>query len=95
MHLKVLVIVGLVIGCFGMSTQKARAAYSLEGSTVATGSATVAMPITDLQISGDGDEPIPVKLYTTSGTLSMSTTTGLTFDGSSSGSEIYFITYKL
>lgn len=48
------------------------------------------MPITDLQISGTGTEPINVKLLVTSGTLSMSTTTGLTFDGSSSGSTIYF-----
>lgn len=50
----------------------------------------MAIPITDLQIAGSGTEPIPVKLLTTSGTLSMSTITGLTFNGSSSGSTIYF-----
>ncbi len=64
--------------------------YTITGSTSLTGTVSVAMPISDLQISGTGTEPIPVKLLVTSGSLSMSTTTGLTFDGASSGSSIYF-----
>jgi len=40
------------------------------------------------QITGSGT--IPVHLYVPSGTLSMTTTTGLTFTGESSGSNLYF-----
>lgn len=68
----------------------AHAAFSLIGSNSFNGTVSVAMPITDLQISGTGTEPIPVKLRVSSGSLAMSTTTGLTFDGSSTGAEIYF-----
>lgn len=67
-----------------------QADFSLSGSDSFSGTVSVAIPITDLQITGSGTEPIPVKLRVTSGTLAMSTTTGLTFDGSSSGSTIYF-----
>jgi hypothetical protein len=40
------------------------------------------------QITGSGT--IPVHLYVPSGTLSMATTTGLTFTGSPTGSSLYF-----
>lgn len=52
-----------------------------------SGSAT---PITDLQVSGTGNPTVPVKLRVVSGSLSMLTTTGLTFTGSSSGSTLQF-----
>lgn len=48
-----------------------------------------ALAITDLQITG-ATGSTPVKLLVGSGTLAMSQTTGLTFDGSSTGAEIYF-----
>lgn len=65
--------------------------WSLEGSSSFTGQSSVAMPITDLQISGgNAGDTIPVKLRVASGTLSMSTTTGLTFTGSSTGSTLQF-----
>jgi hypothetical protein len=45
----------------------------------------------DLQVTGgDGITPVPVKLLVTSGTLAMSTTTGLTFTGGTTGSTLYF-----
>lgn len=40
------------------------------------------------QITGSGT--IPVHLYVSTGTLSMTTTTGLTFTGASTGSSLYF-----
>jgi hypothetical protein len=49
------------------------------------------MPISDLQITGgDGTDVIPVRLRVTSGTLAMSTTTGLTFTGSPTGATLEF-----
>ncbi len=63
---------------------------ALTGSNSFSGTVSVAMPITDLQISGTTPSTTPVKLRVTSGTLAMSTTTGLTFTGSPTGSTLYF-----
>lgn len=63
---------------------------ALTGSNSFSGAVNVAMPITDLQISGTTPSSTPVKLFVTSGTLAMSTTTGLTFTGPSTGSVLYF-----
>lgn len=70
--------------------QAVYAEYSLNSSASFVGTPNTAIPITDLQIFGTGSEPIPVKLLVSNGTLSMSTTTGLTFDGATSGSTLYF-----
>lgn len=67
-----------------------RADYTLNSTNTFVGAVGEEIPINDLQINGSGDEPIPVKLLVTNGTLEMSTTTGLTFDGSETGSTIYF-----
>ncbi len=75
---------------FNAPIQKAKAAYALTGSNSFSGTTSVAMPITDLQISGTGSEPVPVKLRVTSGTLAMSTTTGLTFTGGQTGATLQF-----
>lgn len=64
--------------------------WSLVGSNSATGTVSVAMPITDVQISGGSTTTVPVKLRVTSGSLQMASTTGLTFSGSQTGSTIYF-----
>lgn len=63
---------------------------TLIGGTAVTGYSGTPTPITDLQLSGTGNPTTPVKLRVTSGSLSMSTTTGLTFTGSSSGSTLQF-----
>lgn len=63
---------------------------TLTGSTTATGFSNSQMPITDIQVVGTGNPTVPVKLRVTSGTLSMTTTTGLTFSGSSTGSTLQF-----
>lgn len=75
---------------FNVPIQKAKAAYAISGSNSFTGTTSVAMPITDLQITGTGSEPVPVKLRVTSGTLAMSITTGLTFTGGQTGATLQF-----
>ena len=67
----------------------ARAEGTISGSATRDAIINVALPITDVQISGRTGV-IPVKLLVTSGTLAMSTVTGLTFTGDQTGSEIYF-----
>ncbi len=67
------------------------AATSFTGGTNVSGGLNVAIPITDLQVTGaDPGDTIPVFLYVPAGSLSMTTTTGLTFTGSSSGQRLYF-----
>ena len=90
MDRKVWIFISLIFNFFFFNPSLVYADFSLAGSDSFNGTVSVAMPITDLQITGSGTEPIPVKLLVTNGTLSMSTTTGLTFDGASSGSTIYF-----
>lgn len=61
---------------------------SEDAYTTQVGSATL---ISGISITGGaGTDIIPVKLRSTSGTLSVSTTTGLTFTGPTSGTTIYF-----
>ncbi len=62
-------------------------AISGEVSYVATES--LPTPIEGIEITG-ATGTVPVKLLVSSGSLAMSTTTGLTFDGPSTGAEIYF-----
>ena len=69
---------------------KADADPALVGGTAVSGYSGTATPITDLQLSGTGNPTVPVKLRVSSGSLTMSTTTGLTFTGSSSGSTLQF-----
>lgn len=80
----------LVIPFYFPKTAIATTTLTLSGSSSFTGTSNIAMPITDLQIGGDSTATTPVKLLVTSGTLAMSTTTGLTFTGSQTGSVLYF-----
>lgn len=89
MKLKILGALLLLGASFFISSHSVSAA-GLEGSTTTAGTVNVAMPITDLQITGEGATTVPVKLLVTSGTLAMSTTTGLTFDGATSGAVLFF-----
>jgi hypothetical protein len=67
------------------------AAASFTGGTNVAGGLNVAVPITDLQITGVGaGDIVPVFLYVPAGSLSMTTTTGLTFTGWTSGQRLYF-----
>lgn len=63
---------------------------SILGSNSLSTTVNVALPISDVQISGTSVTDVPVKLFVTSGTLQMSTTTGLTFTGGQTGSTLYF-----
>jgi hypothetical protein len=65
------------------------AAATISGAASRDARPTVALPITDIQISG-ASGTVPVKLLVTNGSLAMSTTTGLTFTGDQTGAELYF-----
>lgn len=79
-----------VMGVLFSFTPAAYAALSLTAGNSATTTPNVATSITGFQIVGDAASTTPVQLRATSGTLSMTTTTGLTFDGASSGSTVNF-----
>lgn len=67
------------------------AAASFTGGTNVSGGLNVQVSITDLQVTGvDAGDTVPVFLYVPAGSLSMTTTTGLTFTGASSGQRLYF-----
>lgn len=67
------------------------AAASFTGGTNVSGGLNVQVSITDLQVTGVGaGDTVPVFLYVPAGSLSMTTTTGLTFTGASSGQRLYF-----
>lgn len=67
------------------------AAASFTGGTNVSGGLNVQVSITDLQVTGvDAGDTVPVFLYVPAGSLSMTTTTGLTFTGWTSGQRLYF-----
>lgn len=75
---------------FAFYPNHADAALTLTAGANATTTPNVATAITGFQIVGPAASTTPVKLFTTSGTLAMTTTTGLTFTGSPTGSVVYF-----
>lgn len=87
---KSLIILGLLFTLVFFVPSIINAEFSITGSNSLNGTVGVAQTITDLQLSGTGTEPIPVKLLVTSGTLTIGNTTGLTFDGVRTGSTLYF-----
>lgn len=82
-----LAIIAIFAGFFAHHTH---AALTLTAGSNATTTPNVATSIIGFQIVGPAASTTPVQLRATSGTLSMTTTTGLTFDGSSSGTTINF-----
>lgn len=67
------------------------AAASFTGGSNVSGAPNTTISITDLQVTGAGTgDTVPVFLYVPNGSLSMTTTTGLTFTGASSGQRLYF-----
>lgn len=63
---------------------------TITGGADVSGVVDTYTPINDVQISGTGDDVIPVDLYVPSGSLSMTTTTGLTFTTDETGSHLNF-----
>lgn len=82
-------LLSLILSGF-LATPTSASGETITGSTSFSGLKNVATPITDIQVSGMGDPTVPVRLFVTSGTLTMSTTTGLTFAGASSGAQLEF-----
>ncbi|MEK7100560.1 MAG: peptidoglycan-binding protein [Patescibacteria group bacterium] len=83
-------VAGFATALFFLGAPFSYASLSLTSGSNATTTPGVATSIPGFQIVGDAADTTPVKLYSTSGTLSMTTTTGLMFDGSTSGSVVYF-----
>lgn len=73
-----------------MAASPAYAALDLTAGTSATTTPNVATAITGFQIIGPAASTTPVRLRATSGTLSMTTVSGLTFTGGQSGSTVSF-----
>ncbi len=82
-------IFALLISAF-LFAPSAQAALTLTSGTNATTTPNVATAITGFQIVGPSASTTPVQLRVTSGSLSMSMTTGLTFSGPTTGSSINF-----
>lgn len=79
----------LLAGVFFAHTTQA-SGETISGSNSFSGLKNVAIPINDIQIDGPDNSTVPVRLFVSNGTLAMSTTTGLTFTGSSTGSKLEF-----
>lgn len=68
----------------------AHAELALTSGSNATTTPNVATSITGFQIVGNSASTTPVQLRVTHGTLSMTETSGLTFDGATSGAQVNF-----
>jgi len=76
---------------FGLVPLSTYADTSFTGGSDVSGGINVATAITDLQVTGPGEsDNVPVFLFVSAGSLSMTTTTGLTFTGATSGQRLYF-----
>jgi hypothetical protein len=63
---------------------------TITASDTATTEIKQATIVAGITINGAGNATVPVKLRVSQGTLAMSTTTGLTFTGGTTGSTLYF-----
>lgn len=68
----------------------ALAAAAITGSNSYSGTYGTATPINNLQLTDTGNPTEQVRLTVSSGTLAMTTTTGLTFTGGSTGAQLKF-----
>lgn len=80
----------LFVPALALTAHVSAAGEVITGGADVTQEVKVARAITDISITGTGNDTIPVKLRVTSGTLAMSTATGITFAGSPTGSTLYF-----
>lgn len=84
----------LVLFIFALLLANSQLAFASNETVAVNSTATTeikaATPITGITINGTGNDTVPVKLLVTSGTLAMSTTTGLSFTGGQTGSTLYF-----
>ena len=98
-YTKVLALVSISLLVFSISGNFVSAAgETISAGSTATTEIKTASLISGLSVNGADNSTVPVKLLVSSGTLSMSTTTGLTFKNSSgstisnpqTGSTLYF-----
>lgn len=84
-----------VLGLFLLATvfmvkHAAAAGETIVGGTAFSGLKNTQIPINTVQINGSGNPTVPVRLFVSHGSLSFTTTTGLTFSGPSSGAKVEF-----
>lgn len=93
-HLKIGLIVLTLLASIGIQLIVALPAQAsgevFTGGSNVSGEIGSAKHITDLQVSGSGNPTVSLSLYVPSGTLEMTTTTGLTFTTSPTGSSLRF-----
>lgn len=87
-----ILLVGIMVltSLFSLPKNVYAADPDLDGPASATTYSNQSTTVSGLQVVGTGNPTVPVKLRVVSGTLSMTTTTGLTFTGGSSGSTLQF-----
>lgn len=83
------IVVTVSIAMFA-SQQSSAAGETISGSTTFAGLVNQATAISDIQVAGSDNSTVPVRLFVSHGTLAMSTTTGLTFTGATTGARLEF-----
>lgn len=78
----------LIISTVVFPSKTFASAPTLTNGSNVSGFVSTVIPITGLQVTGTGNPTVSVHLFISTGTLSMSTTTGIT--GDTTGSNIYF-----
>ena len=83
------VIAAMVVGLLPPITVHADG-ETISGGSDTTGNTDAYIPITGITVTGDPEAVVPVNVSVDRGQLSMTTTTGLTFTGSPTGSTLNF-----
>ena len=86
----VILLLSLLSPMSGALPAQATGGATINGSSSFTGPIGSDLAITDVQIADTGNPTEQVKLVVTQGTLAMTTTTGLTFTGASTGAQLRF-----
>ncbi len=84
------VVLAVFIALLASSAIVKAAGETIAGGADVSGVVDLYIPINDVQINGTGNDIIPVDLYVPSGTLSMTTITGLTFATDETGPHLNF-----
>lgn len=83
-------IIAIVIGITSWAPLAYASGETITASDTATTEVKQATAISGIVINGTGNATVPVKLRVGQGSLAMSTTTGLTFTGGTTGATLYF-----
>lgn len=73
-----------------LSSHVLAAGETIDGSNSFGGLKNTQIALNDIHITGSGNPTIPVRLFVSHGSLSFTSTTGLTFEGPTTGAQIEF-----